>query len=1154
MEYLLDIDQIDSAVEVLAEGETVEELIEQIEYLRAVYHAKRFGNELEEDHTRELTRKAYLLTTLVSGPQSGVTQEVRQRALGVSATIFEYLWGIEKEEVRAVDFGLNAILFYSKGEYEAQASSLANKIANAENFCAEVEIPSIMECWRRLFLFLGRDFKKLLSLRSDSIPENNGINFYEVDEGEFWKTLIEGCENLAIQLVWGEETNWIVQFNRAIELARSWGNTKLAWLGLTIHELATEMAGRSIRELFEKAGLPERSADAFTMDSIVELWKSHRSAFIAGQENDLGILGEEVRSTLINVPTSAGKSLIAEIAITTFLNRNQESIAIWIVPSRALVNEVFLRLRKRFKRIGISVSTAVGGVELTPGETAFNQGAKVLVVTPEKLDGLLRRVSDLLNVPTLVVFDEMHKIAETGRGWFLESVIAWVLLKASSDERIKLLFMSAVLPNVNTFETWLGIGEQRSESVTSSWRPTRLALFSVNEANYGRSVEIYLHQQNSNTFIGGQTRVKTKRHQYRIPVEFVDYLVNEEATAKSILVFYYTKNDLNTFIGTLVEQDVLEESESPELQALSEKFSGIYGPDHAFTKAVRQGVGIDHGDLPIWLRGMVEEAFRNQSLKILVANQVILEGVNFPIDDMLVCSLGSLGRDGFNYRLRKQDFINLIGRVGRALVNTEGRCFIFRPWVYTQTPEEQQEWQGYIDIERPPDAHSTMKLDDDELLPVLQSLTASIEAGEDDVFDGMRKWREPLERLYSVVLGVAENPDGERYDQMNNLVRKTLAYQEVGRKSKQGFRRFIRAVDNSIETADVELYRLSALSGLSIASSRVVRDLANDIIAAWAERDQEGESNFDNIFSSDSFDQIIQLRECYRLGPVKYGTQGWRAKVNHYEATSSWLNGESWAQVSDIILRQHPKLALNTKAQIVASYVSQMFEYRLPWALSGVALAVKELGAPADLQDILDNLPSFVRFGVATTAGVEISKLVHGERSLALALTERFEEYGAELKDLQDWSFGITLAQLRGWFPDDTKNNLEKLRDELHGHSRRNWTLRKRGRIRTKLIGVDQDSWNELNRRFHDGERLLSTLQVDQQMENIPHAISVLAIIDGDEIVIGFLKKQYEEEILELLEWGRKISVQITRRHGELADPPTATLSLANAISRPLLK
>jgi hypothetical protein len=226
-----------------------------------------------------------------------------------------------------------------------------------------------------------------------------------------------------------------------------------------------------------------------------------------------------------------------------------------------------------------------------------------------------------------------------------------------------------------------------------------------------------------------------------------------------------------------------------------------------------------------------------------------------------------------------------------------------------------------------------------------------------------------------------------------------------------------------------------------------------------------------------------------------------------------------------------------------------MFEYRLPWALSGVALAAKELGAPGDLQQFLDSLPSFVRFGVTTTAGVEISKLVRGERSTALTLTKQFEESGTEIDDLHNWVFGTTLSQLRGWFPNETEHNLERLRDELHGHSARNWTLRKRGRIRTKLIDLDQDAWNELNRRFDDGERPITSLQVDRQMEDDPHVLSVLANIDGEEIIIGFLKKQYEEEILELLDWGRKISAKITRRRGEIVEPPTVTLALTSAIT-----
>ena len=151
------------------------------------------------------------------------------------------------------------------------------------------------------------------------------------------------------------------------------------------------------------------------------------------------------------------------------------------------------------------------------------------------------------------------------------------------------------------------------------------------------------------------------------------------------------------------------------------------------------------------------------------------------------------------------------------------------------------------------------------------------------------------------------------------------------------------------------------------------------------------------------------------------------------------------------------------------------------------------------------------------------------------------------MDDLHDWIFGITLAQLRDWFPNETKYNLERLRNELYGHSARNWTLRRRRRAITKLININQGAWNVLNQQFHDGVRPTTFLQVDRQMENVPYAIAVVSSINREEIKIGYLKKQYEEEIFELLDWGRKITVKINEHRGELVDPPTVTLYLSSA-------
>jgi hypothetical protein len=164
------------------------------------------------------------------------------------------------------------------------------------------------------------------------------------------------------------------------------------------------------------------------------------------------------------------------------------------------------------------------------------------------------------------------------------------------------------------------------------------------------------------------------------------------------------------------------------------------------------------------------------------------------------------------------------------------------------------------------------------------------------------------------------------------------------------------------------------------------------------------------------------------------------------------LQGDNWVHISEVILRDHQNLATNTKAQIVAAYVSQMFEYRLPWVLSGIALAAKELNAPEELQNYLDVLPSQVRFGVDSFVGVEISKLVRGERAVALVLKDHFEETGITLDGLTRWVLRITLHDLREWFPAETDGNLRKLHDELQSHRKRDCSLRLNGNLRTTLL------------------------------------------------------------------------------------------------------
>lgn len=67
MEYLLDTDQSKSAAQVVGEGLTPDALEEEIERLRLAFYRLKFGGTAGDIDLSKLSRRAYLIATLVAG-------------------------------------------------------------------------------------------------------------------------------------------------------------------------------------------------------------------------------------------------------------------------------------------------------------------------------------------------------------------------------------------------------------------------------------------------------------------------------------------------------------------------------------------------------------------------------------------------------------------------------------------------------------------------------------------------------------------------------------------------------------------------------------------------------------------------------------------------------------------------------------------------------------------------------------------------------------------------------------------------------------------------------------------------------------------------------------------------------------------------------
>ncbi|MGG7195900.1 DEAD/DEAH box helicase [Clostridium butyricum] len=138
--------------------------------------------------------------------------------------------------------------------------------------------------------------------------------------------------------------------------------------------------------------------------SIFEFWQSQLKALRDG------LLKLENSSFVVQMPTSAGKTFIAELIILKKLIEHPGKKIIYIAPYRALRNEKELELGKNLSKLGYTISTISGSYEVDELYQPIVEDTDVLIATPEKIDLMLRLDKDLFRDLSLLVVDEGHMI------------------------------------------------------------------------------------------------------------------------------------------------------------------------------------------------------------------------------------------------------------------------------------------------------------------------------------------------------------------------------------------------------------------------------------------------------------------------------------------------------------------------------------------------------------------------------------------------------------------------------------------------------------------------------------------------------------------------------------------------------------------------
>jgi helicase len=135
--------------------------------------------------------------------------------------------------------------------------------------------------------------------------------------------------------------------------------------------------------------------------SVSEVWPSQLRAI------EQGLLSDS-RNKIIRMPTSAGKTRVAEMAMVHTLVTAPASKCVYIAPYRALVGEIEEAFSHLFSDLGYRLSSILGTYESDDFEQLLVSDADVLVVTPEKLDLLQRFRREFLANVRLLILDEVN--------------------------------------------------------------------------------------------------------------------------------------------------------------------------------------------------------------------------------------------------------------------------------------------------------------------------------------------------------------------------------------------------------------------------------------------------------------------------------------------------------------------------------------------------------------------------------------------------------------------------------------------------------------------------------------------------------------------------------------------------------------------------
>ena len=381
--------------------------------------------------------------------------ERQRQAHQVSGHIFDLtLQSGELNELEVLQYTFAAQIAYMGGGLIPNAAALARRLTIVRE-PEQLADPSTVSLEAGVLL-LALDRPALYPLLTTRINqlEAVAVDFGDINNSEYASAdgVIRGTRELTTFLTYGS-TNALTRarghFRRALETTGEPSDVESRWVAAHLLQVADGLETSSVWSVLPP-NLPS-AARAMTLGDppVLQLWPPQMAFLTSETPGQPSPLDPSVRRVILSFPTSAGKSLLAQLFVTAHIVGGQGDVCV-VAPTHSLCRELSTSLRRRLRTLGhqLYVEPLLGLGKTKPA------AARVSVMTPERLAGRLRSdPAGLLEEFGMFVIDEAHLVADTERGWRLEETLS-LLHHVTKTTHHRILLLSAALEGRSMRRMW----------------------------------------------------------------------------------------------------------------------------------------------------------------------------------------------------------------------------------------------------------------------------------------------------------------------------------------------------------------------------------------------------------------------------------------------------------------------------------------------------------------------------------------------------------------------------------------------------------------------------------------------------------------------------------------------------------------------------